>query len=379
MEESLASSSERQMRQFLKRLLWFVAPISLIALPMLISLKIAGELVNCDEVLAGQVSSGSLVALAYSDPTGCVKAKTLASRNPTVVVLGTSRVMQFRESFFRNPTVFYNAGGLVARVKDFRSFIEEVDITGVETLVIGLDQYFFNEDWDDLTKSPTTYEDTYSTIGVLRNQKLLRDLWQGKFEYARLGRRGRIGLTATMYDEGFREDGSYRYGRVIDHPHLAWDVDFENTYKRMRKGNKRFQYGSVVSVAALDELDSFLTICRAKGIHVVAILPPFAHEVWERILKQGDDYRYMRELYSELTPLFEASSFELFDFSDLASVGSGDAETIDGFHGSEVAYLRLTLKLASNSEVIARYVDASRLTRMLDTVHSPLEIAPERP
>ena len=379
MEEALDSFREREIGGFLKRLLWFLAPFPLLAGPMLISLQLAGELVNCDDILAEQMSGRTLVALAYSDPSACVKAKTLASRKPILVTLGTSRVMQFRESFFRNPAKFYNAGGLVAGINDFRAFIEQVDTAGVETLVIGLDQYFFNENWDDLTASPKTYEDTYSTIGVLRNQKLLRDVWQQKFDYARFGRPGRIGLTATMYDEGFRGDGSYRYGRIIDHPHLAWDIDFADTDKRMRKGNKRFQYGSVVSLAALEELDSFLTICRAKGIHVVGILPPFAHEVWERILGQGDDYKYMRALPSALAPLFEARSFELFDFSDLATVGSGDAETIDGFHGSEVAYLRLTLKLAADSDVMARYVDAGRLERLLTNVHSPIEISPERP
>jgi hypothetical protein len=301
------------------------------------------------------------------------------ARNPSVVALGSSRVMQFRESFFRDPARFYNAGGAVARVDDFNAFIEQVDTAGVELFVVGLDHYFFNESWDDMKASPETFENTFSTLGVLRKQKLVQDHWSGKIDPTRLGRPVRVGLTAMMYDEGFRADGSYRYGRIIGFSELAWDIDFQDTFKRMQAGNKRFQYAADVNEEALRELDSFLAVCQEKGIQVVGILPPFAHEVWSALLAQGEDYAYMRRLYSALKPIFDAHAFGLFDFSDIESVGSSDAETIDGFHGSEVAYLRLTLEMAARSDVLRPYVDSGSLERMLEGAHSGIEISSERP
>lgn len=368
-----------RMREFIKRAIWFQAPLLVIVSPLLITLELAGELMTCEEIVADQLAYGSLVALAYSDPTRCIKAKMVQAREPTVVVLGSSRVMQFRESFFREPARFYNAGGAIARVEDLKAFIEQVDTANVELFVIGLDHYFFNEKWDDMSASPKTFEDRFSTLRVLRKQKLLSDHWRGKIDYARLDRPDRVGLTAMMYDEGFRLDGSYRYGRILGFPELAWDIDFHDTFERMQAGNRRFQYGAEVNKEALRELDAFLKTCHEKGVEVVAILPPFAHVVWSAMLAQGEDYAYIGQLYAALEPIFDAYSFDLLDFSDIVSVGSGDVEMIDGFHGSEVAYLRLTLKMAARSAALDRYVDSGSLEQILVSVHSGLEVSPDRP
>jgi hypothetical protein len=83
----------------------------------------------------------------------------------------------------------------------------------------------------------------------------------------------------------------------------------------------------------------------------------------------------MIDLPSKLQPLFDRYAFELFDFSDIASVGSRDEETLDGFHGSEVAYLRMTLQMATTSRILSRYVDPPHLREMLDGIHSALEIS----
>lgn len=40
-----------------------------------------------------------------------------------VIVLGTSRVMQFKKEFFKKE-IFYNLGGVVSRIKDFNKFID---------------------------------------------------------------------------------------------------------------------------------------------------------------------------------------------------------------------------------------------------------------
>ena len=97
------------------------------------------------------------------------------------------------------------------------------------------------------------------------------------------------------------------------------------------------------------------------------------------MLAQGEDYAYIGRLYAALEPIFDAYSFDLLDFSDIVSVGSGDVEMIDGFHGSEVAYLRLTLKMAARSAALDRNVDSGSLEQILVSVHSGLEVSPDRP
>ena len=377
----MSQNAAEGLRALLRRVSLFLAPLLLIAGPLLISLEMVGELVGCEEIVEEQLAHDSLVAMAYSNPARCLKAKMVDARKPTIVALGSSRVMQFREFFFMKPNGFYNAGGAVARIRDFNAFLEEVDTEDIELFVIALDQYYFNHDFDDLTKSPKSFQNRYSAMRVLRKQSLLENYWEGKIDLARLGRPARIGLTALMYDEGFRPDGSYRKGRLIEFPELAEDIAFHDTFDRIEAGDRRFQYGAEVNPAALIELDRFLNACQEKGIQVIAILPPYAHEVWNALMQHssdgeaGPDYAYMIDLPSTLQPLFDRYAFELFDFSDIARVGSPDEETLDGFHGSEVAYLRLTLKMAEMSHILDEYVDATRLQEMLDGIHSALEIS----
>ena len=377
----MSQNTDEGLGALLRRVSLFLAPLLLLAGPVLISLEVVGELIGCEEIVEEQLAHDSLVAMAYSNPARCLKAKMVEARKPTIVALGSSRVMQFREFFFMKPKRFYNAGGAVARIRDFNAFLEEVDTEGIELFVIALDQYYFNHNFDDMTRSPKSFENRYSAMRVLRKQTLLQNYWEGKIDLARIGRPARIGLTALMYDEGFRPDGSYRSGRLIKFPELAEDIDFHDTYDRIEAGDRRFQYGAEVNPEAFDELDDFLSACQKRRIQVVAILPPYAHEVWGALMEHGEEeiadhrYAYMVDLPSTLQPLFDRYGFEFFDFSDIARVGSPDDETLDGFHGSEVAYLRLTLKMAETSRILGDYVDADQLEKMLNGIHSALEIS----
>ena len=70
----------------------------------------------------------------------------------------------------------------------------------------------------------------------------------------------------------------------------------------------------------------------------------------------GDQYGYLRALPSYLAPLFNEYGFQLFDFSDLQSVGASDVETIDGFHASERATVRILLELQKADATLRPYV-----------------------
>ena len=71
--------------------------------------------------------------------------------------------------------------------------------------------------------------------------------------------------------------------------------------------------------------------------------------------QSGENYEYIFKLDDALNPLFRKFDFDFYDFTDLASLGASDVETIDGFHGSEKAYLRLYIKIAERNEKLRRY------------------------
>ena len=59
------------------------------------------------------------------------KTKMTKKLKPEIVVLGSSRVMQFRREFFNNNLIFYNAGGSMPNIDRGIEFIN--DITKVYT------------------------------------------------------------------------------------------------------------------------------------------------------------------------------------------------------------------------------------------------------
>jgi len=88
---------------------------------------LSGEFTAADTVVARQQTDPqTLLGLAYSDSSLYVKARRLAQVHPEVLALGNSRVMQFRSGFFRPGVRFYNAGGAVSMVQDFRVYLERL-------------------------------------------------------------------------------------------------------------------------------------------------------------------------------------------------------------------------------------------------------------
>ena len=67
-------------------------------------------------------------------------------------------------------------------------------------------------------------------------------------------------------------------------------------------------------------------------------------------MSMGNKYGYLSEIVPSITPLFDQRGYTLFDFTDIESVGSSDIETIDGYHGSEKAYLRLFLLMLKGDQ-----------------------------
>jgi hypothetical protein len=369
------------MKRFIYNLGVFQLPIVCLSGFVLIILTMSGELSSPEKIVASQRNSNLLVGLAYSDPAKYLKLKTTEYTNPKIISLGSSRVMQFRDYFFERPEHFYNAGGAVARIRDFNSFIDTLKTEDLQVVIIGLDQYFFNKRFDDLSGIKADYSNAFSKIDLLLKVgiNVLHDFGGGKISIRKLlVSNSNIGLTAKMHHQGFRSDGSYRYGKVISNPNLVENIGFKESFDRIRDGVSRFEHGKVVNGAAIEELKEFLRNCKRKNIHVVAFLPPYAHSVWNEMNRRSDSFAYMFKIQEKLEPIFKTYSYDFFDFSDIASLGSTDDETFGGFHGSEKAYLRIIIKMSENSEVLRKYTDTNKLNELLYNAYSSREIYHEQ-
>lgn len=342
------------MRKFVLKLVLFLLPFALVLGFPVAVLIVSGELTSVSRVITAQEAEDQLVVgFAYSNATSFYKLQSTLQRKPAVLALGTSRVMQFRDFFFKAPRDFYNAGGGVDRLEDFRVFVDHLSSTP-KLLIIGLDQYFFNDNWQGFLVrdyNALLASENRDDLGIVTGNwmEVYQDYLAGKFNFRALVRRPstRIGLSAAARGAGFRSDGSYSYGvRTSENENTR----FREAFERIEKGSQRFQYGGSVSKRALVELALLLKQCAQKDIRVVAFLPPYAHVVWRAMRSKGDDFKYLNEIAREVTPLFDHYGFRFFDFSDLATVGASDVEAVDGLHGSESAYLRMFLKMADDGQ-----------------------------
>jgi hypothetical protein len=364
-------------RTLIVKLSWLLIPAvaAIYGFPFAV-LAVSGELTSVSDVVRRQRASDTLVLYgpSYSNPVKPYKMSAVLSRRPAVVVLGTSRVMQFRAQMFNAPDSFYNAGGAVATIWELRPFLEAIPAgQEPEVLIIGLDQYLFNANYAEFRAATPAIELRWTDIVHSARWTIYDDYRAGKFTLAALIKREhgreRLGLNAIANNNGFRNDGSYYYGRYIANPRgpANEDIDFKNTLERIRQGTSRFEYGARVSRRAVDELAAFLKRCHERGIHVAAFLPPFAHEVYARMMSLGEQYGYLRALPSALAPVLAASGHTLFDFSDLQSVGAPDLETIDGFHASERAYVRMLLAMQGDATLQGYVADRQFLETKLLT------------
>ena len=348
------------MNKFIYRTLLFALPLLVLMVPPILSLYTSGEnYKNLDEVI--ESPSKYLIGYAYNERNyKYLKWRRVDGGVKTeVIVLGSSRVLQFRDQMFQ--TSFYNAGYTISRIGDFIPFLESISADKYPRyLIIGLDQWMFNENWDDFSKVKKSsywadsfkYRADFSTI-----MDAWKDLLTGKIKllYKNGGAINYIGLNAFINNTGFRSDGSMHQGsqieKLLKNDRTANDYRYSDTFSRIENGNKRFQYGDTVNAKALAELDRLLSFCKSNGIFVVGMLPPFALQVNEKMDQTGK-YGYMQEIYPESKEIFDQYGFELYDFTRSGDFGADDSEALDGFHLGEVAYAKLLIKMLESGSIL---------------------------
>jgi hypothetical protein len=382
--------------RFIKKISILIIPLIMIT-PFLLFLLFSQEIFlnGLDTLIACHNDKRPcLIGLKYTNPE-CVqlKIKMTGIQRPEVLAVGTSRIMQVRRSFFNDKTSFYNAGGAIRRLPHIRKFLSKLPSDySPKILMLSLDQRFFNQKWDDINPGNADYDEyfnmDYSNVMYVLSQVLkgfIPDLLDGRYDFKSffslqlISANRKIGLSGHLDNSGFRNDGTYYYGYIIRDPDSTLHADhkFKMSHDRITNAQLGFQYTNDVHAKAVKELTEILKESQKKNIHVVAYLPPYAHEVYQRMMNMGDKYEYMKKLFTTLKPLFDQKGYTLVDGSDMASLGASDKEALDGFHGSEKAYLRLILKIAAiDKKVQDVLMPTSYLEGKLQSAHGNLEVFP---
>lgn len=365
------------MKKLIFKFLLFSIPIILVLLVPTVILRISGEnfkqiselSLKQDKYIIGYSNNeNNYLYLKWHRVNDGAKSKVLA--------LGSSRVMEFRAGMF--DASFYNAGWATKSLDQFQPFLEGIAADKYpEYLIIGLDQWFFNKNTDsfktttkrEMWKNSFSYYSTAATYRAiysdLLHRKINRSVLLDKQDSVT-----RIGLNARINDAGFLNDGGMYYGdevaKLMHNDTTHYDFRYRATYDRIRKGDRKFEYGSDLNPDALVILERLLVYCNKHHIKVVAFLPPFADEIY-KYMEQSGKYTYMSKIYPAIKPLVERYNGELYDFSTVSSVHSSDSEVLDGLHGGELTYLKIVIKMLEEGSVLNKTTNLERLKKDAST------------
>lgn len=341
--------------------------------------------VGDDAAISMQIEDNALYGSALTGDVAFLKYGVISRIKPDILALGTSRSMQFRAPFFKDAT-FYTVGGLGDSVDAMEDVFDRVCSSYTPKIVI------FAVDWDWLNpnyahnKSSHVFEEKNMLSNKAYVYKCLyQALWQNKNVREQLlrpairerdviGDHPTIGLLAGVKSEGFRADGSFQYGDAILHPRSI-EERFEDTRKRIREGNRRFENADHIDADELLKLASFIHKMKSHGCHVLVLLSPFPNEIYQRFMDSEGHGRFILQFEQSVQELCMKQNVPFYDFSDMAWLDAPDEEALDGFHASERTYGRIVLQFESDS-VIAPYIDKEFVEKCMSDSNSPIQIVP---
>lgn len=344
-------------------------PIAFVLLCQFVVLHLSGELNDYEQLNNERIE---LFGLAYSDQTKIFKLTQTLARKPDVLVIGTSRSMQIRSVYFSDSISFYNAGGVISDIPELLCVKEAMKNAAYfpKILLLPLDQNFFNEEISHQDyRRCEHYNRTLEKTRILSRSltRFYSDMTSGKISLHKIFFRqdGVHGINAIQNHNGFRNDGSYQYGSLTESFKLNGRLSFKDEENKIALGEGRFKYGSNLDQSSIDILKTFIAFCNQNDIRVIGFLPPYASSIFD-LMTKSTNYEYLSKLPVTLEKELTGFNVKIHDFSSLAYLGASDDEAIDGYHGSEVAYLRIVLELSRRESDFLKCTDQQKMLGMLE-------------
>lgn len=333
---------------------------------------IGGEFAPLRQVALRQTGTTPLLyGRAYRDNYFAFKLISTQVKRPAVLILGSSRVMQFRSMFFnKKPSAFYNAGGAVQSVYEIQQFLSHLgEAETPDVVILGLDQPWFNAKSASRfsTRRIADQVDEEKIVPFARalnvSRFVFQDLVKGKIGVDALlvhkdpvyGVQA-LGIAAIVKGRGFRNDGSYQYGDQVLQP-ISSHERLAEGIQRLQEDIGHFAGGDQVAESSMAELEDVLKECRKRSIFVIGFSPPYAPSIYAGMMEKGT-HAYLLDMSSRLSTLFEEYGFSYLDFSDGTLANAVDADMLDSFHSSELISLQIYMRmLQKRPDILDQYSD----------------------
>ncbi len=351
---------------------------SLLLLVVHAPLLLSGELIPTSAVIAMQDAIGEdfLYSKAHTEDTAYYKLQLTNERAASLLVLGTSRTLQFQGFFFEDDASFYNAGLIASTLPNILAALELIEEDSLpDVVLIGLDEYFFNEQWYDETldsafpPEEVTGLDFYTSAATGVYEAIRADY---TFYWRLCKYPLKIGTGATIYEHGYDQDGGFKYGSVYAYPQSN-EIRTAAAVESVNTATGRYYTGDAVSEDALDTLREIAAFCEAHDIELVTFTPPVSQSVIDAIA-QRDDMDYFYQISDAISAVAAEEGFEFYDFTYPESLNGTDDNFIDGFHGSDVLYLRMLIQMVEEGSCLGAYAELADLIEMDENAVSALQV-----
>ena len=324
-----------------------------------------------------------LYGASYSEPK-YYKLQSVLLRKPEIIIVGSSRVLSTTKNFFRDPSIFFNAGiAGDSHFQDYRYFLSRIPRENKPKIVIfGIDQVIFNTNkltrfQDMVIPDDFNTELSPTTVFFSAWDKVYQYLFAGKISFSLFfGEKNvaydKIGLTAFLGNQGFFNDGSYHWAAANDE--LKSPFKPEEFIVKRGDDIEHINGGRVPNQQRIDDLDVLLGEWAAENIHVIGFLPPISHVAYEKLKNTSSNAAYFMNLDDALQPIFRKYNFSVYDFSDPESYGSSDSEMIDSDHASQKSAARFFIILAEHDDMLKNYIDIQDLREKIKKTKSSVNI-----
>ncbi len=368
------------MKQFILKFLLSMIPFAILVMVFEGTWIYNKELVSIDKVLKKQMASKSetyYLRKDFSSNDNAYKLKAIGLIKPEILVIGTSRVMEFRRFMFTPfHEKFYTAGGAVHNIYDVSVFIDKMiagEIQKPKLLFIGLDPWLLQQTEEEQKSWILTnqLQDDVTTMSGHHNAfkyTFKNMLFNQEFPSFREGKKGFGAYGKTGF--GYRKDGSVHYNMFIEeYLKNPIYVDREDPPIINRIVNETHQFTLPINFSGKKEALLLETVKRAEAndMEVILFFPPFSDRCYEA-LDNSMSHQSWWKYYTSLPSKFRQNGIDVIAYLNPGQVNLNDNYMIDGYHPSEVFVAHLFLKYIKenhhHSDVL-RQVDTTRLYEML--------------
>ena len=357
---------------FFKKLFLFLIPVGLFFVFPIAVFVLSREYYSIRDAINYQKQNKeALIGFAYSNDLPGLKERLVSEKNPEILALGTSITGQFRKEFFVEPATFATASNGAITLDEMKTFIEKLPADNKTKLII---LGFRSQTFLDINEA--NVKEKFSLSGVLLKARLIYwDYLAGKFSLKDLWDQSQntknIGVNAFINNEGFREDGSYQYSKILTDPNRQniLKATIDSFVEGYQKNRESAGYRYAFSEATITSLNELLALCQQKNIYVIGFLTPYPPDKYQEIIRLDDVYKERAlQLPKTVKKVFSDYGFDFYNFSDISILGldKNNTEFVDSVHGTDKLYLRMTIYMAERNKQLLKYVDISKDRKLLE-------------